>query len=56
MNILMSLLKLPFINEILAIKQIGMKIASWCKDMCRLLRNELKDFDQHLLITDQAES
>jgi hypothetical protein len=56
MNILMSILKASFIDKILAIGRIGQRIDQWCKDMCRLFRNELKDFDQNLLITDEAES
>jgi hypothetical protein len=36
----------------MAIESVKKRIGGWCQDMCRLLRNELKDFDQHLLITD----
>lgn len=56
MNILMTVLKLPIAHELLSYPQIRSDIRRWSLNMCRLLRNELKDFDQNLLTTEESES
>jgi hypothetical protein len=37
---------------LLSYPKIRAEIDHWCTSMCRLLRNELKDFDQNLLTTE----
>ena len=56
MNILMSILKVPFISQLTAVERIREDLGRWCTAMCRLFRNELKDFDRQLQATDQKES
>jgi hypothetical protein len=56
MNILMTVLKLPVAQKLLALPLVREEIAAWSLNMCRLLRNELKDFDQNLLATEECES
>ena len=49
-------MKLPFINNILSYPKVGAIINRWCQNMCKMFRNQLKDFDQNLLITEEEES
>lgn len=56
MNILMNILKLPFASQLLVFPEVRRELRTWCMNMCCLLRNELKDFDQNLLTTEESES